>query len=327
MYCPTCGTEVADGANFCTGCGADLQDRIGDRGAPGGETAESEPTAAKTGDDRGVEQRLEARRRADEGVRADTKSGVPSSAAAIDIACPLCGKRPIEEMAKGYRVNAFVLFYTMKTYELVGCHACIRRKLWGMSAINLVLGWWGIRAAVINFALTLKNVVRGAFNRGPNTNLQSALEDIGVTYDYLDDPSAYDPSTHSPDELYVRSFVRLGTAIMFADGVAHPEEKQAFHDAIQLVVPDFPSSKLDDLIDRASQTEADVERVAKGIGEVLGQEGKELVIAFVSMIADAGVTGDEDIELVATIARAMELSEDDIEAILASNDPSALPAD
>lgn len=317
MYCPNCGTELDDQANFCGECGTDVT------AAGSTEATRSTASSPTTGSSNQASTTAGASTQTTTtgGATAATTSssgGVPSNAAAIDITCQHCGERPIQEIAKGHRVTGLVLFYRRKTYELIGCHQCIRRKLWGMSAKNLVLGWWGIRAAVMNVILTIKNIVRGAINRGPNANLVESLEDIGVTYDYLDDPDAFDAARHSAAELYVRSFVRLGTAIMLADGEAHEEERQAIHDTITSMFPDVDPGRLDDLIDRASQSPADIERVAEGLSEVLAPEGQQMAIGFAAEVAEAGVTGQEDIELASSIARGMGLDENDVEEALAS---------
>lgn len=313
MFCPNCGTEVKGDANYCDHCGEDISDRGDAADAGGSVDAAGTGSAVQTGTTTPA------------ASSAGTAS-VPAGAAAIDIVCQHCGTRPIEEIAKGHRVNGYILAYTRKHYQLIGCHSCLRRKLWGMGAKNLVTGWWGIKAAVLNFGVTVKNFVRGAINRGPNSNLAEALEDVGVVYDYLEDPADFDAVNQHPMELYVRSFVRLGTAIMVADGRIDADEREVIEAGIREMVPGYPEDQLDYLVDRAAQTPADVERVAEGIGELLGDEGEKLVVAFVASVADAGVTGEEDIELVATIARALDLDEEDVEAVLAGGPEPAMPA-
>lgn len=296
MYCQHCGTELDADASFCTSCGEPVEG-----------TGDSEPADAGKG-------------------TTTSATSVPADAAAIDVACQYCGERAIEELAKGHRITGLVLFYQIKSYQLIGCHRCVRAKLWGMSVKNLVLGWWGIRAAILNAGLTLKNLGRSFMNRGPNSNLVEALEDVGVTYDYLADPATFEPENHSPDELYIRSLVRLGTAIMLADGDAHPEEQRAIRDTILTVFPDYPADQVDALVERASQSPADVERVAEGLGEMLGPDGEVLVVNFAAAVADAGVADREGIELAAMIARGLDLDEDDVQSALQethSLDPAA----
>lgn len=329
MFCPNCGTELEDTVNFCTECGHDISDRTASESQNEEAVAESpgqeDGGPSGTSTERTEPMSPDVTTSVDRRQAAESTIGVPADAAAIDITCQHCGKRPIQEMAKGHRISGFVLFYRQKTYQLLGCHKCIRSKLWRMSVKNLFLGWWGIRAALLNAGFTIKNIVRGAINRGPNENLVESLEDVGVTYDFLADPDDFNPARHSPMELHIRSFVRLGTAIMNADGQALPEERQAIKDAISAMDPAYPEDKLEELIDRASRSQADIERVAEGIGELLGSEGRELVIGFVSSIADAGTTGDEDIEYVAAIARALNLDEDDVRTALNEASPIQSP--
>lgn len=326
MYCPNCGAEFNDMTNFCPECGTDVRDRTG--GGAGGSGRAAVKSAVKAGDVDGEPTDGDTRDAVTptpSRVPAESTTTVPDDAAAIDITCPHCGKRPIEEMANGHRINGLVAVYTRSTYRVVACHKCLRRKLWWMAAKNLVLGWWGIKAAFWNLVLTSKNIARGAINRGPNANLVRSLEDVGVIYDYLEDPDAFDPSQHSPMELHIRSFVRLGAAIMLADGEAHPEEREAISDAVTQLISGYPEDKLDELIDRACRSPVDISRVAEGTGALLGPEGKQQAVKFVTSVAEAGTTTDHDLEMVALIFRDLDVDKEDVEAALGEEAPPVVP--
>lgn len=325
MYCPDCGAEFADTGNFCPECGTDVRDRGGAGGGPG-----AAGTNRVVGTGGGITERAggadsDAATPATVRVPAESTADVPPEAAAIDITCPHCGKRPIEEMANGHRVTGLLAVYRRSTYRVVACHKCLRRKLWWMAAKNLVVGWWGIKAALWNVVLTSKNIARGAINRGPNANLVESLEEVGVIYDYLDDPAAFEPRRHAQLELHIRSFVRLGAAIMLADGEADPEERQAIHDAITRLIPGYPEDKLAALIDRACQSPVDISRVAEGTGELLGPEGKQQAVEFVTSVAEAGDTTDEDLQMVALIFRDLKVDEEHVEAALDDDSPLSAP--
>lgn len=319
MYCPACGAELDGAANYCSRCGTAI-----DAGGTveSGEENDFEPASA---DDR----RDQSGDRVDATPRASpappSPGTVPPEAAAIDITCQHCGSRPIEELATGHRITAFVVAYHQATYQLIGCHPCVRRKLWWMAAKNLVLGWWGLKAAAWNAVLTAKNLGRGALRRGPNEALVDTLASVGVIYDYLDDPSAFDPERHSPMELYVRSFVRLGTAVMLADEDAHPDERAAIKAGIRELAPGYPPGKLDALIERASQSPVDVEEVTAGIETLLSPAGEERLVEFVAAVAEAGVADEAAIALAATVVRALDMDERDVDAILGQGG-SASPA-
>ena len=331
MYCPACGTELDGTANYCRDCGEQLtarhaddpsqvdDPRAGDDPPHGDPPPETPPTATQTA------RRDTPPEGPPSGQATDASRPIPAGAAAVDITCQHCGVRPIEELATGHRITGMVLVWFKQTYQLIGCHRCVRRKLWWMAAKNLVVGWWAYPAGLWNAALTAKNIGRGAVRRGPNRRLIDALDAVGVTYDYLDDPAAFDPSRHSPMELYIRGFVRLGTAVMLADDEAHPNERRAIRTAILELEPGYPPTKVNALIERASQTTPDVERVAEGLSELLSPAGEHLLVEFVAAVAEAGVTDQAEIELVATITRALDMDEHDVDAILADRHAAPPP--
>ncbi|MFB6073643.1 MAG: hypothetical protein ABEJ89_01370 [Haloarculaceae archaeon] len=246
-------------------------------------------------------------------------------AQAVDIACPHCGERPIEEIARAVTITGLLLFFRVRNYRFVGCHRCVRSRLWGRAGRTLVYGWWSIAGIVGTPFVVLYDFVRGLWNRGPNANLQEALDEAGITYRFLGDRSAFDPSTHTRMELYLRGMIRLAVAVMLADGTVEAAEKDAIRSAATTLFPDYPRERVDDLIQRNLGTRARVEPVAEGLGEMLSPEGKQLAVAFVAQVAAAGHSSAADVELAGTIATAMGLDEDQVREALQS--PDAVPLD
>lgn len=295
MNCPRCGAEVSEGSNFCPECDANL---LEDDGVDYHVRSESHTTA--TGD---VSR---------------------SDAAAVDIACPRCGEQPIMEVAKTTRLTGLVLAYRRVSYNVMGCHSCVRRVLLVNALKNLVLGWWSVKSLVMNPFFTGWNVLRALYSRGPTSGLESMLDSTGITYRYLEDAGDYVPEEHSSDEIFVRGFVRLGCAIMMADGEAYPEEKQAIRDAFTELFPDYPGHRVDDLIRENAEADTDAEYVAGGLGELLTPEGRELALLFVVSISEAGVTSSQDVELAGRIADVLDMDGDALkEALESETKPTA----
>lgn len=286
MNCPECGTEVAEGSNFCPQCNANLTE------GGGNYQVRSESHATSTGN-----------------VSLD-------EAAAVDIACPRCGEHPIMEVARTDRLTGLLLAYRRASYNVMGCHSCVRRVLLFNAVKNLLLGWWSVKSLIMNPFLTGWNVARALYNRGPNSKLEDMLDSTGITYRYLEDVEYYQPDEHSVNEVYVRGFVRLGCAVMMADDEAYPEERQAVRDTVTELFPDYPEHAVERLISENTDVDTDAEYVADGVADLLTPEGKQLALLFVASVSEAGVKSQEDVELAGRIADAMGMDGDALKQAL-----------
>lgn len=238
---------------------------------------------------------------------------VPAGAVAVDVTCPHCGERPIETVAKGYRVTGLVLFMQRKTLRFVGCQPCIRRKLLGATLKNLVLGWWGIKSFVINCFAIPWNLSRGLIARGPNEHLVEALDEAGIPYDFIDDAEEFDPEAHHDDELYLDGMLRLAAATMMADGDADPEEIETVLEVTGEMFPDHDGPEIRERLEDFADTASDVGEVAAGLGTMLTDEGRQLALAFVLEVAAADDdVDDEEIEVFGEVAAGLGFSEDEV---------------
>lgn len=242
---------------------------------------------------------------------------VPAGAVAVDVTCPHCGERPIETVAKGYRVTGLVLFMQRKTLRFVGCQRCIRRKLLGATLKNLVLGWWGIKSFVFNCFAIPWNLSRGLIARGPNEHLVEALEEAGIPYNFIEDVEEFDPAAHHDDELYLNGMLRLAAATMMADGDADPEEIETVLEVTGEMFPDHDGPEIRERLEDFVDTAADVGEVAAGLGTMLTDEGRQLALAFVLEVAAADDdVDDEEVEVFGEVAAGLGFSEDEVRELV-----------
>jgi tellurite resistance protein len=294
--CPTCGEGVNPNAPYCANCDASLAGMVGPVGS-----ATTTPGAA-------------------DGTAADddaTIVDVPADAAAIDVPCPDCGDRPIEETATGVGLVGMLLAYKWSKRTVVGCHQCNRRRLWGLAGKNLVLGWWSILSLFANPFTVLWNVGRGAVNRGPTTELARTLAQAGVDFQYISDPTEFDASTHAENELLQRGLLRLGVAVMLVDGHADPSEAAAIRDTAAQLFPDADRDDLEARIQAYAGETTNATKVANGLADTLTGDGRRLALRFAAAVAVAdGDVDDDEAALLSTLADALDLDDADVQAAI-----------
>jgi len=301
--CPTCGEAVDPNAPYCANCDASLAGMVG-------------PADAGSGASAGAG-----------GAGGSTVTDVPDDAAAVDVPCPQCGDRPIEEHVTGVGLVGMLLAYRWSKRSVVGCHGCNRSRLWRLAGKNMALGWWSIVSVFANPFTILWNVGRGLVNRGPNASLARHLAEAGIDFEYLADPSEFDPSEHADHELLLRGLLRLGVAVMLADGQTDRREAAAIRDSALELFPEQDAGRIEDRIQSYAGETTNAAKVASGLRDTLTTEGRGLALRFAGEVAVAdGDVDDAEAELLATVADELDLSEDAVEtAIGAGVDPDAAP--
>jgi uncharacterized tellurite resistance protein B-like protein len=290
--CPDCNRDVDPSGDVCPHCSASL---VGVAGPSDPATAPGE-----TG-----------------GAASTRGTAVPDDAVAVDIACQHCGERPVEEVAKGYRVTGLLLAYRITTVRSLGCHRCNRRELWRLAGKNLLIGWWSITSILINPFATLYNVGRSLIHRGPTPALAEALNDAGLDYEFMADADDFDLDRHTEEELHLRSLIRLGCATMLTDGQATRAEATAMRDAAVTMYPEYPTAEIEERIRKSADSVTNAIQVARGLSELLTPAGKEQALQFVAAVAAADDEVDpEEMELISRIADAMEMTDADVERAL-----------
>lgn len=125
--------------------------------------------------------------------------GVPDGAVAVDMPCPHCVERPIEETATARKATGFLVAYRIRTEQYVGCHSCVRRKMWAAAGKTAITGWFSIACILMNPVFILWNLGRGLINRGPTLPLAGVLEETGIEFEYLHDGNAFDSGASQDD--------------------------------------------------------------------------------------------------------------------------------
>lgn len=241
---------------------------------------------------------------------------VPADAVAVDVACPHCGRNPVESMAKGYRITGMLLVSRRKTLQVVGCQACIRRQLLVAAGKNLLVGWWGVFAAVMNLFAIPWNVVRAFVSRGPTEQLVATLADSGIPFEFVRADEQWDPTDHDPLELYVDGLMRLSCAAMAVDGGASDAERETLLEVAGELFEEYSTAEVAAMVDEHSGEPVDVGAVSRGLAPLLTPDGKELVLNLLLTVASAdGELSEAEAELVAEAASGLDLSEEHLEAL------------
>jgi uncharacterized tellurite resistance protein B-like protein len=300
--CPTCGEAVDPNAPYCGNCDASLAGIVGPAdgaaaGAAGGAAGSGTEGAGAT----------------------STVTDVPSDAAAVDVPCPECGDRPIQEASTGVGLVGMLLAYRWSSRTVVGCHQCNRSRLWGLAGKNLLLGWWSIVSVFANPFTILWNLGRGSINRGPSTKLARTLAESGVDFQYISDPSEFDASEYAEHELLKRGLLRLGVAVMLADGRADPTEAAAIRDNALELFPDATAGDLEARVQEYASGTTNAAKVADGLSETLTSDGRKLALRFAAQVAVAdGDVDDAEAELLSTVADALDLDDGAVQAAIGS---------
>lgn len=265
MYCTDCYTTVEDGHDSCPRCGATLseQDQLF-----GGAAGASDGTEARGGPASGA-------------VSLD-------EAVAVTVVCPHCEERPVEEVAKGARVIGFLVAHHWETRRVMGCHRCVRSTLWGLAGKTVLLGWWSVGGVFLTPFFVLWNVLRGAYNRGPNRHLVEMLEEEHRPFSLLADRRSYDVDRWHRLEGHVRTFARLGVAVAQADGTVSTDEREAIRRCLGQLFPNYPRSEIDRRIQQVSSGDPEAATVASGLASTLTLSWKREALKMVRWVVEAG---------------------------------------
>ena len=287
--CPNCGQRVDPAAPYCGNCDASLAGIVGPADGAAADATET------------------------------TVTDVPDDAVAVDVPCPECGDRPIEEAATGVGLVGMLLAYRWSSRTVMGCHRCNRSRLWGLAGKNLLLGWWSIASLFANPFTILWNLGRGAVNRGPSTKLARTLAESGVDFRYLADASEFDASDYGEHELLKRGLLRVGVAVMLADGNADPTEAAAIRDNALELFPDADRNDVEGRVTEYANGTTNAAKVADGLEETLTRDGRQLALRFAAQVAVAdGDVDDAEAQLLATIADELELDDGAVQNAIGS---------
>lgn len=246
----------------------------------------------------------------------DVPTSVPEDAVGVDVACPHCGRNPIESVAKGYRVTGLLLVSRHRTFRVVGCQSCIRRKLLATAARNLFLGWWGVFALVANLFAIPWNVGRAFVSRGPNQHLVDTLADTGIPFEFVREGEEWTAGDHEAMERSIDGMVQLACAAMAADGEPSEAQRAALVDVAGQLFEDHSEAEVRATIGAYEADAVDVEAVSRGLAPLLTDEGKQLALNVVATVAGAdGDLAEPEAALVAEVAEGLDVSERQLEEL------------
>lgn len=252
-------------------------------------------------------------------------SSVPADAAAVDVPCPHCGERPIQQAAKNYRLTGLLLAYQIKSDVQIGCASCTRRKSWKSAAITAVTGWWSISCILMNPFAIAWNLGRGLLNRGPSEGLVEVLEESGVEVSYLEEPDEFAPDSHHADEALVRGLAKLGCAVMLADDSADRVEAELLREELDDLASDRDRGDVEELIEETARGDPTVEEVGDALGRLLTSEGREVALGLAVRVAAAdGAVDEGEVELIGAVADelGLEVDAEAVEALIELHGPS-----
>ncbi|MFB6189457.1 MAG: TerB family tellurite resistance protein [Halapricum sp.] len=222
------------------------------------------------------------------------RTDVPSDAVAVNVPCPHCGERPIEEVTKAYRLTGLLLLYRWRTVRVLGCHACVASRLRRSALKTAITGWWSVTTFLVNPFLVVWNVGRSLYNRGPTDSLATALAEAGLPREWLTDLDDFDSNAHSEADLLVDALIQVGCRIMLADGQASPEEAETIRDAVLTAFPDYDAAEVEARIETATERDAPLEVVVEGLSSLLTLKGRQAVLALAAQVAVADGDLDAD---------------------------------
>lgn len=243
----------------------------------------------------------------------------PPSGEAVDIACPECGKRPIQGLTKVRTVTGLVLAWRRRTGELPACEPCMKRAHRSAFLGNLFKGWWAPHAFVANLFFFLpQSLFRWLSPPKMNGNLFEHLDDRLISYRISSPQEPFDPSEHAIGELHTQPIAKLGLVVALSDGDLSKAEMQQIYDDLTALSPDFPRSRLVELAREQHEAPVAIERLCTSIAETMTEEGRQLAFKVgVDAAAADGRIQEREVQTLWDAARALNLGQAHVEQVLA----------
>ncbi len=235
-------------------------------------------------------------------------------AAAQGYPCPVCTKNTIETVVTAPSIRGFLLAYQIRMQKVLACKGCARKALLGEAGKSAVIGWFSPTSLIVNPLFIVWNVARSPFVGNNPKGLAKAYQEIGVP--------APGESVDIPQILYT-----MASAMISADGKIEQSEIDAADAIGRAILPEFDSEAFKQCITRFKSL-PDIEQNARLLGNVLGDEGRHLVVAYLYQIALAdGEVHKKEKNLLGKVATAIYATEtrfEDVERMFAK--PPAEPA-
>lgn len=199
--------------------------------------------------------------------------------------CSYCNRRTIETVATVPFVRGRLFGRTIGIKKFMGCRRCVRRSIYREVGVSSVVGWWSVRAALLNPMMITYGVVRGLLVRPDPDAVRRALEQAGVPDEGID----ADP---------LRVAYGLAAAMIAADGKVEQEEVSVALEVGRQLFSDFATDDFFKVMANHKHLPG-VAELASLLGRILDEKEKGLVFGYLAEIAasDGHVADEEKVML------------------------------
>ena len=222
------------------------------------------------------------------------------------VLCPYCGARRVETIKRVRILRGYVLFARSGHVTLIGCSPCVtaraKKELW----INLLAGWWCVPWGIFTPGVVLQNIY-AILTSASQRDLEDALRRAGVDpEDVRVDSRGF---TGEQRRMLDAAYAVLGRAIL-ADGRVDRRELDLACAIIQRLT-NFRIAR-DEIIDSLLLSDPASVR--------FHWFDSSYRVALLRMAADVasidGFVADSEVQYLRRVARALDLEEEFVEALL-----------
>lgn len=185
--------------------------------------------------------------------------------------CSYCNVRAIETVARVPFVRGRLFGRTLGVKKFMGCSRCVRRSIYREVGVSSVVGWWSVRAALLNPMMITYGAVRGLFVRPNAEAVRRALEQAGVPDEGID----ADP---------LRVAYGLAAAMIAADGKVEQEEVSVAIEVGRQLFSDFVTEEFFKVMANHKHLPG-VAELASLLARILEENEKQLVFGYLAEIA------------------------------------------
>lgn len=222
-----------------------------------------------------------------------------------DTPCPYCKSRPLTTVRRVPYYRGYVLVFQHGSKRFAGCVSCVRKQMLLESAKAVGFGWFSPKALVATVFVTPVTFGRAFFVRSDPKRVTALLDEIGVP-----------TNTHEvrlADALYSSA-----AAIIKSDGEAHPSEVDIAAEYLQVLLPEFERSALND---RVAEWKGgmSVDAHALFLRRFLKPEGQQVILEmFAAVILADGKIEKQERKQWDRVAKVFGLSKTEIQEKWAS---------
>ncbi len=185
--------------------------------------------------------------------------------------CSYCNERPIETVARVPFVRGRPFGRALGVRKFMGCSVCVRRLIYREVGVSAVVGWWSVRAALLNPMMLTWGTVRGLLVRPDPDAVRRALDQAGVPEDGLD----ADP---------LRVAYGLAAAMIAADGKIEQEEVSVAIEIGRQLFSDFTAEEFFGVLANHKHLPG-VTELARLLAPILSDKEKSVVFGYLAEIA------------------------------------------